>query len=345
MRLKRLAGKPTATADHEGQLRYNRDGDVDGKTYYARHITGSTYDWQEVVGTTATQTLTNKTLTAPTFTDFTNANHDHLDADDGGTLTLAAIPAITASVAEVNFTDGVTSAIQTQIDGKQPLDATLTSLAAYNTNGLIAQTAADTFAGRTITAGSAKLTVTNGGGIAGDPTVDFGAVSIHDLSDVAISTARVGSGLYYDGSGWVDGAVYSHTIGPFLFPDLTGTGTPELKPIFYDTTTTSKVNTTRRFPVERAGYVVGAYLMSDDARLTGTATLSVLVNGSSVAFNGGSVVLDGTNTTQDGEFVHPTAGAAFAAGDQLSVRVTTSGWTPTTANVAAYLIVQLTPFD
>lgn len=44
-----------------------------------------------VVGDTDTQTLTNKTLTAPTIADFTNANHDHLDADDGGTLSASAI--------------------------------------------------------------------------------------------------------------------------------------------------------------------------------------------------------------------------------------------------------------
>jgi hypothetical protein len=39
---------------------------------------------------TGSQTLTNKTLTAPIMTDFTNAGHDHLDADDGGTLDAAA---------------------------------------------------------------------------------------------------------------------------------------------------------------------------------------------------------------------------------------------------------------
>lgn len=68
---------------------------------------------------------------APTFSDFTNAQHDHTDADDGGTLTLAAIPSVTATAAELNildgatltvtelnYVDGVTSAIQTQIDGK-----------------------------------------------------------------------------------------------------------------------------------------------------------------------------------------------------------------------------------
>lgn len=50
-----------------------------------------------VVGTTNTQTLTNKTLTAPTIADFTNAQHDHGDADDGGSLSLSlgGTPALT----------------------------------------------------------------------------------------------------------------------------------------------------------------------------------------------------------------------------------------------------------
>jgi hypothetical protein len=48
-------------------------------------------DGVEVVTLTGTQTLTNKTLTAPAISDFTNAGHDHLDADDGGVLTMPAV--------------------------------------------------------------------------------------------------------------------------------------------------------------------------------------------------------------------------------------------------------------
>jgi hypothetical protein len=52
------------------------------------------------------------TLSAPIFSDYTDANHDHLDADDGGTLDAAAIAAGTLSASRLpQFTGGnVTSA-------------------------------------------------------------------------------------------------------------------------------------------------------------------------------------------------------------------------------------------
>ena len=48
-------------------------------------VTGS------VVGTTDTQTLTNKTLTTPTIGSFANATHGHTAAASGGTLTAGAV--------------------------------------------------------------------------------------------------------------------------------------------------------------------------------------------------------------------------------------------------------------
>jgi len=56
---------------------------------------------------------------------------------------------------------------------KQDKDATLTSLAAYNTNGLLTQTAADTFTGRTITGTTNQISVTNGDGVSGNPTLSL----------------------------------------------------------------------------------------------------------------------------------------------------------------------------
>lgn len=46
-----------------------------------------------VVGTTQAQTLTNKTLTAPTIGDFTNAGHTHVSTAQGGALTFAGVRA------------------------------------------------------------------------------------------------------------------------------------------------------------------------------------------------------------------------------------------------------------
>jgi hypothetical protein len=88
---------------------------------------------------------------------------------------------------ELGYVSGVTSAIQTQFGNKQGLDATLTALAAYNTNGLLAQTSADTFVGRTITGTANEITVTDGDGVSGNPTlsvpvvIDFGGKTSFEI--------------------------------------------------------------------------------------------------------------------------------------------------------------------
>lgn len=104
-----------------------------------------------------------------------------LDADVA-TLTLPASTTITAAAATV-LDDASTAAMLTTLGG-QPVDPTLTALAGYNTNGILTQTAADTFTGRTLTAGSAKISVTNGSGVSGNPTVDLGTVAESDVTNL-----------------------------------------------------------------------------------------------------------------------------------------------------------------
>jgi len=114
--------------------------------------------------------------------DGVTATAAELNILDGVTATAAEINKLAGTpvgltATELGYVDGVTSAIQTQLDAKQPLDADLTALAGLASNGMIARTGAGTVAARTITAGQG-VTVTNGDGISGNPTIataGFGA--------------------------------------------------------------------------------------------------------------------------------------------------------------------------
>jgi len=67
---------------------------------------------------------------------------------------LAILDGATLTTTELNYVDGVTSAIQTQLDGKQPLDSGLTSIAGLTTaaDKMIYTTALDTYAVTDLTA-------------------------------------------------------------------------------------------------------------------------------------------------------------------------------------------------
>lgn len=85
------------------------------------------------------------------------------------------------------------------------LSTNLTNLDAVATTGLLTRTALNAWTTRSVAVGSAKLTVANGSGVAGNPTLDLGSVATTDLSnsakvvltDVAntLSGANIFSGL------------------------------------------------------------------------------------------------------------------------------------------------------
>jgi len=72
-----------------------------------------------------------------------------------------------------NITISQVSGLQTALDGKQPLDADLTALAGLSSTGILVRTASETYAQRTITGTAAELTVTNGDGVSGNPTLSL----------------------------------------------------------------------------------------------------------------------------------------------------------------------------
>jgi len=108
-----------------------------------------------------------------------------------GTLTLGGV-AITATGTELNYTDGVTSNIQTQLDAKQPLDAALTSISGLTTaaDKMIYTTASDTYAvtdlssfGRSLIDDASASTARTTLGV--EAAADPGIISIAGLTTAA----------------------------------------------------------------------------------------------------------------------------------------------------------------
>lgn len=66
-----------------------------------------------VVTLTATQTLTNKTLTLPTIGDFTNAQHDHSDTAGGGSISAGATTGTTYNTFDID-SDNLTGVLRLQ---------------------------------------------------------------------------------------------------------------------------------------------------------------------------------------------------------------------------------------
>lgn len=100
------------------------------------------------------------------------------------TLTLADISDVTASVTEVNYTDGVTSSIQTQLNAKQASDSDLTAIAALTpSNDDIIQRKAGAWTNRTPAQVKTDLALTKS---------DVGLGNVDNTSDVnkPVSTAQ-----------------------------------------------------------------------------------------------------------------------------------------------------------
>lgn len=144
-------------------------------------------------------------------------------------------------------------------------DATLTALAAFNTNGLLTQTAADTFTGRTITGTSGQVDVANGSGVAGNPTLSLpnaareGTVNfLIDGGGSAIATGVKGT-FVLD----FDGSILNNT----LTADQSGSITITIKKVAYASYPGSLASI-----VASAKPTLSSAQNSQDATLTGWTT-------------------------------------------------------------------------
>lgn len=78
--------------------------------------------------------------------------------------------------------------------GFQPLDSDLTALAGLSSTGMISRTGSGTASVRTITGTSNRITVTNGDGVSGNPTLDVGS-SVYTAGGTDVAVADGGTNI------------------------------------------------------------------------------------------------------------------------------------------------------
>ena len=101
-------------------------------------------------------------------------------------------------------------------EGVQPFSSTLDALSSFNTNGIMVQTDTSEFIGRTIEGTASQVTVTNGDGVAGNPTIGLAA------SGVVAGTYGSSSLIpvpVIDASGRITGITTAAVTSPTVFSD------------------------------------------------------------------------------------------------------------------------------
>lgn len=97
------------------------------------------------------------------------------------------------------------------------------------------------------------------------------------------------------------------------------------------------------YVMPRAGHVIGVAVHSNDARTAGQLNVYPAIDGVALA---SSAQLDATNTATHTMKVSKDLDSAFLAGARIGALITTTAaWAPTTADIVAAVLVQLSMED
>jgi hypothetical protein len=222
-----------------------------------------------VVGTTNTQTLTNKTLTSPKVNEDValSATSTELNILDGATL----------STTELNYVDGVTSAIQTQLNDKATAGDLTTHTGATEAHGatgaVVGTTNTQTLTNKTLTSptlttpalGVATATSINGTTIPDTKTL---VVTTDKLNVLAATSSSELAGIISDETG-TGALVFANT--PTLVTPNIGAATGTSLVLSGDLTvngTTTTINSTE-ITIDDKNLVLGAVTSPTDAGADG----------------------------------------------------------------------------
>lgn len=219
LKLKRLVGLTPATPTdaQEGQVRYSRDGAVDGKLYLARKLGAGTFEWAVLTdgapdaATYITQTP-NATLTAEQALSLLTTGFMQSTTATGVVQTrLMAVSSASGGIALSNA-DGSAG------NPTFSLAAILEAIAALASTGMIARTGSGTVAVRTLASTSSGLVIANGDGVAGAPSFSLVA-AIQALAGLTPAADRL---AYYDSASTAALATFT-SFGRSLVDDADAT--------------------------------------------------------------------------------------------------------------------------
>jgi hypothetical protein len=269
-----------------------------------------------VVGTTNTQTLTNKTLTSPKINEdvVMSASSTELNILDGATL----------STTELNYVDGVTSAIQTQLNNKAASSDLTTHTGATEAHGatgaVVGTTNTQTLTNKTLTSptlttpalGVATATSINGTTIPETKTL---VVTTDKLNVLAATSSSELAGIISDETG-TGALVFANT--PTLVTPNIGAATGTSLVLSGDLTvngTTTTINSTE-ITVDDKNLTLGSVATPTDAGADGGGITLKGATDKTFAW------IDATDAWTSSEHINLASGKAFYLNGTLETAAT-----------------------